>query len=113
MAHRSFSLPALKLTKHNKSGSKSVSYLPRTTPNKSAPITPILQEVQFEGSDDQSSHQAFSDRVTETRMLEEPTTYELEMKASVIGWEQIRRKLLGAVVEGSGMYVNFCCNILQ
>ena len=41
--------------------------------------------------------------MSETPPLEEPTAYELERKAAIVGWEQIRRKMLCAVVEAGGM----------
>ena len=102
MAQRSFSLPALKL---NKAGSKSVSYLPRTLPRKS----PSLQ-----------IHDQLQEAVTlcvdsciemsETPPLEEPTAYELKRKAAIVGWEQIRRKMLCEVVEAGGRFNTKKCN---
>ncbi len=109
MAHHfAFSLPALKLTKHNKSGCKAVSYLPRTTLKKSAPIQLSQKEDQLAASEeDGPSLQGFLDvnlPRTGTTFLEDPTSYELEKKASVVGWKQIRKEMLIAVVEGSGMF---------
>ena len=41
--------------------------------------------------------------MSETPPLEEPTAYELERKVAIVGWEQIRRRMLCAVVEAGGM----------
>ena len=41
--------------------------------------------------------------MNETASLKDPTAYELEVKAAISGWEQIRRQMLDAVVEGVGM----------
>ena len=98
MAQRSFSLPALKLTKHNKAGSKSVSYLPRTLPRKS----PSLQ-IQDQLQEAVTLCVDGCIEMSETPPLEEPTAYELESKAAIVGWEQIRRMMLCAVVEAGGM----------
>ena len=101
---RSFTLPTLKLTKHNKR-SKSVSYVPRTLqkksssgPSDSGPSEQRLLEPETLRRLLEPDHV----EVNEMPHLEEPTTYELEMKAAAVGWEQIRGKMLGAVVESAG-----------
>jgi len=97
MAYSSFSLPALRIPRHDKPGSKSVNYISRTLPKKSSStLSPDeLQEPVTLGDEEGSSHMVTP--------LDEPSPYESEMKAAVVGWEQIRRQMLKVVVEGAGM----------
>ena len=100
---RSFTLPTLKLTKHNKR-SKSVSYVPRTLQKKSSsgpseqPSGPSEQWLL----EPETLRPLLEPDDVEVNEMPHPTTYELEMKAAAVGWEQIRGKMLGAVVESAG-----------
>ena len=100
---RSFTLPTLKLTKHNKR-SKSVSYVPRPLQKKSSsgpseqPSGPSEQWL-LEPETLRQLLEPDDVEVNEMPHLEERTTYELEMKAAAVGWEQIRGKML---VESAG-----------
>ena len=98
MAYCNFSLPALKLTKHKQAGSKSVSYLPRELPRNP---TTLQSQDQLQAM--VTSSMDGCSGMNETAPLEDATAYELEVKAAISGWEQIRRQMLDAVVEGVGM----------
>lgn len=94
MAHINFTLPVHKLTQHPVSGPQSVSYLHRVLPgHHSAPVSSQDGIMTVEENADfpqASEHTA-------------PTSYELERKASVAGWEEVRHKILLAQVEMAGM----------
>ncbi len=84
MAHMSFSLP--------------VSYLHRSLPTQqSESSVQDPHDVQSSAWGDDAEDAALDQSVVE------PTGYELERKASIAGWEEIRRGTLHAVVEMTGI----------
>lgn len=98
MAQRSFSLPALKLTKHHKPGNRTVSYLHRTLPGGNA-----------DAAKEDSSSAAINDvqllqpsQCQNDMVMVEPTAYELERKSSVAGWDHVRKHILSALVKTAG-----------
>ncbi len=102
MASWSFSLPPLKVTRHAKGGSKAVTFLQSSFP-KPLSSEPLSQEPL--------TARAHPEEILTTGFelcdasVEEPTAYELEMKASVRSWEQIREPIMRAVIEGVGRCV--------
>ena len=100
---KSFSLP-LKLTKHAKGGSKSVSYLDRSLPKwhgleqLTSDVSPEIKSEGFE--------------VCETNVVKDSSTYLLEVKSTVKDWEQVRKQLLNATIEGAGVKVRLMVVIL-
>ena len=98
MAHINFSLPVLKLIQHPIAGPQSVSYLHRVLPGHlSAPAPPQadIASVKEENAGLADFTQPFEYAV--------PTGYELERKASISGWEEVRHKILLAQIEMAGM----------
>ncbi len=97
MAQLKFTLPALKLTKHHKSVSQSVSYLPRILPGQGQEL-PTVQTQE----DDTQDMDYLVQPDTGIPELIEPTGYELERKSSIAGWNEIRKGMLSAVIAISG-----------
>ena len=107
VAHRSFAMPLLKLTKRPTREEKEVEYLHRGVqgPDRSTSSIIYDQVVQFSQSNDlslQSTTQcevqlSHEDQCFPTVTEREPTSYEIERKASVLGWEKVRIGLLKAV----------------
>ena len=118
MAHKSCAMPLLKLTKRPTREKKEVEYLHRGVqgPDRSTSSIICDQVVQFSQSNDlslqstrcevQLSHEDLSFLTVTER---EPTSYEIERKASVLGWEKVRIGLLKAVREASAMPPNQAC----
>ena len=98
MAQLKFTLPALKLTKHHRSGSQSVSYLPRILPGHRQEL-PL---VQTQEDNLQERNAIVDDLLPENGIPEVPTSYELERKSSIAGWNEVRKGILSAVTELSG-----------
>ena len=96
MAHKSFAMPLLKLTKRPNREKKEVEYLHRGVqgPDRSTSSIIYDQVVQFSQSNDlslqstqcevQLSHEDLSFPTVTER---EPISYEIERKVSVLGWE--------------------------
>ena len=106
MAQRRVVLPALKLTKIPTHGVKSVEYVHRVVADS--------QPVQAENHPSSSLHGAPEEvnYFATTSEVEEPTCYEVESRACVVGWKRVRNKLLEVVTENAAMpllSVCLCC----
>ncbi len=101
MASRSFSLPPLKVTRHAKGGSKAVTFLQSSFP-KPLSSEPLSQEPLTARAPPEILTTGFE---LCDASVEERIAYELEMKASVRSWEQIREPMMRAVIEGVGRCV--------
>ncbi len=97
---RSFTLPALKLTKHGRGG-KSVTYLLRTlqkqSHNEPKEEQQLLEPDQWPQDD---NTKLFHLPLPE----EDPKINVLEMKAAAVSWEQIRGN--SSIVESAGLLIN-------
>ena len=125
MAHKSFAMPLLKLTKRPTREKKEVEYLHRGVqgPDRSTSSIIYDQVVQFSQSNDLSLQSTqcevqftqcevqlpHEDLSFSTVTEREPTSYEIERKASVLGWEKVRIGLLKAIREASAMPPNQAC----
>ena len=107
MAHRSFTLSALKLTKHPVAGPKSVSYISTVLPGQESTSGSQYQAQDVDRSyiDMDTDSTACPFEPDDSSYFTEPTGYELERKASILGWQGARKAMLEAVVEAAGEMV--------
>ena len=114
MAYRRFPLPCLKLTQRPAFGQKSVNVIQRGVPDSQQnPQQNSIQAAPEEGSCSEACDSASEggDYCLFPTMFgpSEPTTYELERRSSVAGWEGVRSGILTAVTEIQAMPVNQTC----
>ncbi len=106
-------MPSLKLTQRPAYGEKTVEFIKRGV---SQPLTDHhLQEntrESFEDFDSDTSHHPDLDMPATfftPSDLVEPTSHELESRASVAGWESVRSVILNAVTEAAAMPLGQIC----
>lgn len=117
MAYKRVVLPSLKLTQRSTCGKKKVEYLYRGVPESESVLQVENPSRASSGntvfcapqSSIQSEAQLASQEVVSFPTVSEPTTYEIDSKSSVIGWETVRARLLNAVVEAAAMPLNQAC----
>lgn len=108
MATRKISLPSLKVTRRPSSGKTSVEHYQREV--GLSDLQPVLLKDASESNqctstkelDDMGNSALFSD-------LEEPTGHELESRASIAGWDSVRRAIRTAVTEMAAMPLSQIC----
>lgn len=112
MAYSRFPLPCLKLTQRPAFGQKTVNILQRGVPDPQQNSIQVSDEACGSEAPDSAKE---SDLDTDSFLFptmsdpDEPTTYELEQKSSVAGWEGVRNGILTAVTELQAMPVSQTC----
>ena len=94
MASKRISLPPLKVTRRPAYGKKSVKYFERSVGYDS-----VREQVECEPSSDSTRVLVEDYMQATTSALNEPTCYEVETKASIAGWESIRKMVQVTVTE--------------
>lgn len=115
MAYSRFPLPCLKLTQRPAFGQQSVNVIQRGVPDSLQNSMQVPDEASGDPSGSEDSDSATKGDLDTDSFLfptsdpNEPTTYELEQKSSVAGWEGVRSGILTAVTELQAMPIGQTC----
>ena len=113
MATKRVSLPALKVTKRPAHGKKAVTYFKRKVGKLEKSFFKDLRKERASCSDgDASCLEDYMQASTHTT-VNEPTCHELESRALIAGWENIRHTIRAAISEAAALPLFQICLLCE